>query len=244
MRILALMWPTNGREDLMINRRGDMVCPAIDGITDALMELGHTVVYVNLHPDDTDLISHISGLKFHRWKNIANRQFDLVWHAIKDPTPEVAIPHVERMMEELQGIPVLNPVSSLRHHTKSRYLKLLGEKHVGTPLYPEYAGFLNEQGKLDNSKCMPPSNGAVVSKDVPDYALMVGVPARQTGWVSRHGLPLKDPDVDGVMVCPESGLRYKEIEPGIIRCLDLDEEQPLPAELAVGKTPYDEFKKR
>ncbi len=86
--------------------------------------------------------------------------------------------------------------------------------------------------------------GAVVSKDVPDYALMVGVPARQTGWVSRHGLPLKDPDVDGVMVCPESGLRYKEIEPGIIRCLDLDEEQPLPAELAVGKTPYDEFKKR
>lgn len=85
--------------------------------------------------------------------------------------------------------------------------------------------------------------GAVVAKDVPDYALMVGVPARQAGWVSRHGLPLKNPDADGVMTCPESGLRYKEVEPGIIKCLDLDEEAPLPPELAVGDTKYDDYKK-
>jgi UDP-2-acetamido-3-amino-2,3-dideoxy-glucuronate N-acetyltransferase len=84
--------------------------------------------------------------------------------------------------------------------------------------------------------------GAVVAKDVPDYAMMVGVPARQVGWMSRHGIRLPKPDSAGVMVCPESGYRYKEVEPGVVRCLDLDEEAPLPAEKAVGKIPYDDFK--
>ncbi|MBU5636089.1 acetyltransferase [Geomonas sp. Red69] len=84
--------------------------------------------------------------------------------------------------------------------------------------------------------------GAVVAKDVPDYALMVGVPARQKGWMSRHGHLLKSPDRDGVMTCPESGLRYREVEPGVLRCLDLDEEAPLPPELAVGKEFYDVLK--
>ena len=86
--------------------------------------------------------------------------------------------------------------------------------------------------------------GAVVAADVPEYALMVGVPARRAGWMSRHGHRLTDPDGDGVMTCPESGYRYKEVEPGVIRCLDLDEEAPLPAELAAGEVTYDEFKKR
>jgi len=54
----------------------------------------------------------------------------------------------------------------------------------------------------------------VVVKDVPDYALMIGVPARQKGWMSRHGHILKDPDTDGMMTCPESGLRYLEVERG------------------------------
>jgi len=84
--------------------------------------------------------------------------------------------------------------------------------------------------------------GAVVAKDVPDYALMVGVPARQTGWMSRHGIRLPKPDSDGIMVCPESGYRYKEVAPGVLRCLDLDEEAPLPADMAVGKKSYDELK--
>ncbi|MBN1866073.1 Gfo/Idh/MocA family oxidoreductase [Candidatus Sumerlaeota bacterium] len=84
--------------------------------------------------------------------------------------------------------------------------------------------------------------GAVVAKNVPDYALMVGVPARQTGWMSRHGLPLQNPDAEGVMTCPESGYRYKEAVPGVLRCLDLDEEAPLPEDLAIGKRPYDSFK--
>jgi UDP-2-acetamido-3-amino-2,3-dideoxy-glucuronate N-acetyltransferase len=84
--------------------------------------------------------------------------------------------------------------------------------------------------------------GAVVAKDVPDYALMIGVPARQKGWMSRHGHILKNPDQDGIMVCPESGLRYREIEQGVLNCLDLDEEAPLPENLAVGKIIYDELK--
>lgn len=85
--------------------------------------------------------------------------------------------------------------------------------------------------------------GAVVARDVPDYALVMGVPGRQHGWVSRHGHRLV-PAADGLMTCPESGLRYREISPGVVRCLDLDEEAPLPPELAVGKISYDELKRR
>jgi len=85
--------------------------------------------------------------------------------------------------------------------------------------------------------------GAVIAKDVPDYALVVGVPARQKGWMSRHGHVLKDPDPDGIYACPESGLRYKEVEQGILRCLDLDEDASLPEKLAVGKVFYRDLKK-
>jgi UDP-2-acetamido-3-amino-2,3-dideoxy-glucuronate N-acetyltransferase len=84
--------------------------------------------------------------------------------------------------------------------------------------------------------------GAVVTRDVPDFALMVGNPARQVGWMSRHGHRLDSPDADGVMHCPESGYRYREVEPGILRCLDLDEESPLPAELSVGSKSYRQLK--
>ncbi len=51
--------------------------------------------------------------------------------------------------------------------------------------------------------------GAVVHRDVPDFALVVGVPARQIGWMSRHGerlaLPLTG---DGDAACPATGERY------------------------------------
>jgi UDP-2-acetamido-3-amino-2,3-dideoxy-glucuronate N-acetyltransferase len=85
--------------------------------------------------------------------------------------------------------------------------------------------------------------GAVIAKDVPDYALMIGVPARQKGWMSRHGHVLKDPDPEGIYACPESGLRYKEVDQGILRCLDLDEDAPLPEALATGKVFYRDLKK-
>lgn len=51
--------------------------------------------------------------------------------------------------------------------------------------------------------------GAVVVKDVPDYALVAGVPARRIGWVGAAGHPLSVTD-DGVWVCPVSGARYVE----------------------------------
>lgn len=86
--------------------------------------------------------------------------------------------------------------------------------------------------------------GAVVARDVPDYALMVGVPAKRLGWMSRHGHRLQNPDGEGVMRCPESGLRYREVEPELLRCLDLGENAPLPEDLAVGKAAYQEFKKQ
>ena len=79
--------------------------------------------------------------------------------------------------------------------------------------------------------------GTVVTRDVPDYTLVVGVPGKRRGWVSRHGHPLRDAK-NGIYTCPESKLRYRETEPGTLRCLDLDEEAPLPAELAVGQQPY------
>jgi UDP-2-acetamido-3-amino-2,3-dideoxy-glucuronate N-acetyltransferase len=84
--------------------------------------------------------------------------------------------------------------------------------------------------------------GTVVTKNVPDYALMVGNPGHRMGWMSRHGHRLESPDRDGIMRCPESGYRYKEVEPGVLRCLDLDEESPLPAELKVGSKSYKQFK--
>ncbi len=62
--------------------------------------------------------------------------------------------------------------------------------------------------------------GAVVRTDVPAYALMLGVPAVHRGWTSRHGHRLKTRDNDGFYVCPESGWRYSEVEPGLLRCLD------------------------
>ena len=69
--------------------------------------------------------------------------------------------------------------------------------------------------------------GAVVRGDVPDYALMLGVPAVQKGWMSRHGHRLTSRDGAGNLFCPESGWRYHEVEAGVLRCLDWPEDEPL-----------------
>lgn len=82
--------------------------------------------------------------------------------------------------------------------------------------------------------------GSVVTKDVPDYALVKGNPARQAGWMSRHGHPLR-PGADGVMICPESGFRYHQTN-GRLCCLDLDENNPLPTGLDKGTRNYRSFK--
>lgn len=52
--------------------------------------------------------------------------------------------------------------------------------------------------------------GAVVNRDVPEFALVVGVPARQIGWMSRHGERLDLPLIgSGVAACPVSGESYR-----------------------------------
>jgi UDP-2-acetamido-3-amino-2,3-dideoxy-glucuronate N-acetyltransferase len=50
--------------------------------------------------------------------------------------------------------------------------------------------------------------GAVVTKEVPDYALVVGNPARHMGWMSRNGHKLTF-DADGFATCPETNERYQ-----------------------------------
>jgi UDP-2-acetamido-3-amino-2,3-dideoxy-glucuronate N-acetyltransferase len=50
--------------------------------------------------------------------------------------------------------------------------------------------------------------GAVVTKNVPDYALVIGNPARQTGWMSEYGHKLKF-DNEGMATCEESGDVYQ-----------------------------------
>lgn len=50
--------------------------------------------------------------------------------------------------------------------------------------------------------------GTVVTKDVPPFALVVGNPARQIGWVSENGLKLQFNE-QGIAVCPETGQTYQ-----------------------------------
>ena len=61
--------------------------------------------------------------------------------------------------------------------------------------------------------------GAVVTKDVPPFALMVGNPAHQTGWVSRRGCKLVF-DEAGEASCPESGEKYR-LENGEVICANI-----------------------
>lgn len=52
--------------------------------------------------------------------------------------------------------------------------------------------------------------GAVVTRNVPDFALVVGTPARQTGWMSRHGERLDLPSTgNGSARCPATGESYR-----------------------------------
>ena len=82
--------------------------------------------------------------------------------------------------------------------------------------------------------------GAVVTKDVPDYGLVLGNPGKLSGYMSRHGHKLHFDDSNQA-ICPESNYRYQWAGEEV-KCLDLDEDKPLPDELSEGSKSYDEFK--
>lgn len=58
--------------------------------------------------------------------------------------------------------------------------------------------------------------GAVVTKEVPDYALVVGNPAKQTGWMSEYGRKLQF-NKDGFATCSESGEKYQLKDKTVIK---------------------------
>jgi UDP-2-acetamido-3-amino-2,3-dideoxy-glucuronate N-acetyltransferase len=82
--------------------------------------------------------------------------------------------------------------------------------------------------------------GAVVTKDVPDYGLILGNPGKLSGYMSRHGHKLNFEDSNQA-ICRESNYHYEKVGEEV-RCLDLDEDKPLPYELSVGSETYDSFK--
>jgi UDP-2-acetamido-3-amino-2,3-dideoxy-glucuronate N-acetyltransferase len=83
--------------------------------------------------------------------------------------------------------------------------------------------------------------GAVVTKNVPDYGLVLGNPGKLKGYMSRHGHLLCF-DNNQEAKCLESNYRYKK-DNELVRCLDLEEEQPLPAKYSTGLKSYNYFKK-
>ena len=82
--------------------------------------------------------------------------------------------------------------------------------------------------------------GAVVTKDIPDYGLVLGNPGKLSGYMSRHGHKLTFNE-SGRATCPESKFVYEKAEDQV-RCLDLDEDESLPSELSFGSFSYDSFK--
>ena len=88
--------------------------------------------------------------------------------------------------------------------------------------------------------------GAVVTKDIADYALVKGSPAKQTDWMSRHGHLLHF-DENSQAICPESQYHYEIVIDASsgskrVRCLDIDEEDQLPPKLSTGVRSYRQFR--
>jgi UDP-2-acetamido-3-amino-2,3-dideoxy-glucuronate N-acetyltransferase len=84
--------------------------------------------------------------------------------------------------------------------------------------------------------------GTVVTKDVPDYGLVLGNPGKLFGYMSRHGHKLTFNEL-GMATCPESKFEYEKLNHQV-SCLDLNEDEALPGELSFGSQDYDSFKSR
>ena len=83
--------------------------------------------------------------------------------------------------------------------------------------------------------------GTVVTKDIPDYGLVLGNPGKLSGYMSRHGHKLTFNEL-GRATCLESNFVYEKVEEQV-RCQDLGEDDPLPIELSIGSQDYDSFKR-
>jgi len=81
-----------------------------------------------------------------------------------------------------------------------------------------------------------------VTKDISDYTIVQGVPAKSSGWISRHGHKLEKKDGKGVYTCPESGLRYRETSGKKLICIEIEENMGLPKEMRTGKMGYEHYK--
>lgn len=102
---------------------------------------------------------------------------------------------------------VINPRSSVNR--KSEYLKTVVKKGASIG-----ANATIVCGR-DIGKYAFIGAGAVVTKYIPDYALVVGNPAKQIGWMSEHGHRLEF-DEDGRAICPESQEHY-ELKDNIVK---------------------------
>ena len=85
--------------------------------------------------------------------------------------------------------------------------------------------------------------GAVVTKDIPNYALVLGNPGRQVGWMSRHGHRIYPDEATCIACCPETGFKYRLTHDGNLECMDLDEYSDIEESLKTGKHSYRAYKK-
>lgn len=114
----------------------------------------------------------------------------------------------------------VGPAAVLTNDLHPRAISPLGEPKNASDWTP-VGVVLREGASLGaRSVCVAPltvgrwamvAAGAVVTSDVPDYALVAGVPARRIGWVGPEGLRLVAAD-DGIWTCPRSGRRFHERE--------------------------------
>jgi len=113
----------------------------------------------------------------------------------------------------------IGPAVVLTNDTYPRAINPDGSQKSGTDWHP--VGVTIRQGAAIGARavCVAPvtigawatiAAGAVVTKDVPDFALMAGVPARRLGWVGKAGVRLEQRE--GLWVCPETGAKYRESE--------------------------------
>lgn len=82
--------------------------------------------------------------------------------------------------------------------------------------------------------------GSVVTKDFPDYGLVLGNPGKLSGYMSRHGHKLHFDDSKHA-ICPESKFVYQKVKDHV-HCLDWNEDEPLSSKLSVGSQDYVSFK--